>query len=494
MRLFQIHITKKAFSGSRLAAVAVLLPAILVWISSIPAKDGGWDYESYRVQIVLAIDVPGGLAEMLADELPSYVRHRVEASLVPAWKCQTRLAIGAEREQICAAVSASSPAAPEPKSDNEKLLLAAIRWTPECIVVTTREFDRYVQRWGMPIRRESRQQAALSEDVFSLVWYTFSPLAQIELDPKDSNRVVLKPRGALLPRASGAAPLAKPGDVFLPIVRRTTRGGTIEKNGIQVVPWTYIEAAELNDNRITGRVQSASRHPFAAKREGRVDPLALALRADPDATTLHLRSRTAAARPLVGYEVFAQTAGTDSLARVGVSDTAGDVRIAPGKSRVQFFVVKHGGQLMARVPMVAGAERRIEMPLPDDDARLAAEVRLAAVREDLIDVVARRNILISRTRQKIKKKDYDGAEELLRALDDLPGRPQFNQTLSSAASTLKADEPQMQRRIKQLFDATQTLLTQYLDLGPINELKDELREAKSKPGGKTPEPPSARKS
>jgi hypothetical protein len=454
------------------------------------AKQGGWEYENYHVQIIVAIDAPGGVAEQLADALPRYLQRRIEASLIPAWSSNVRLAAGAERRRVFADIDAPAPAPPaDLPSDADKLLLAAVRWTPESVELATREFDRYLQRWGTTIRRDSRQQAALPEQLFAQLWQSFSPLAQIEPDEKDPLKVVLKPRGSLLPRAAGAAPVARPGDMFLPVLRRSTRSGELEKkDGIQNVPWTFIEATEVKNNLITGHVQSASRHPFAGRKQGRVEQLAFALRADPEPTTLQLHSRTAARKPLSGYEIFAQNPGEEALTRLGATDMVGELVIQPAKSRVQFLLAKHGGQLLVRIPVVAGAQRRIEVPVADDDARLAAEVRLSAVREDLIDVVARRNILMARIRQKIKKKDFKGADELVRALDDLPARPQFNLTLSTAEQTLRSDDPQMQRRIKQMFDATQTLLTQYLDLKPINQVKDELRAAQQQPQKATTAP------
>jgi hypothetical protein len=45
---------------------------------------------------------------------------------------------------------------------------------------------------------------------------------------------------------------------------------------------------------------------------------------------------------------------------------------------------------------------------------------------------------------------------------------------------LRSDDPQIQRRIDQLFAGTQTVMTQYLDARPIRELHDELREAQRK--------------
>ena len=70
-------------------------------------------------------------------------------------------------------------------------------------------------------------------------------------------------------------------------------------------------------------------------------------------------------------------------------------------------------------------------------------------------------------------------------LDELPGKQQFDNTLDTSERLLRSDDPMMQRRIEQLFNATRTLMTQYLDRKPINELHDELREASQTPAAKT---------
>ena len=471
----------------QVSAIATLSLASLLLPAATHAKEGGWDFETYRIRITIAIDAPGGVAEQLADKLPRYVERRIDASIFPAWSSTVQLATGPDRSKVFTQIAAP-PNAPPPTlpKDKDKLLLAAIRWTPESIELSAREYDRYVQRWSVPLRRESRQEAAVPEQLFALVWQSFSPLAEFEVDPKDPKRAVLKPRGALLPRAAGAAPWSKPGDIFQPVFRRTTRGGELEKNGLAIVPWTYLETIEVKNNTIASRIQAASRRPFSARRQGRVDQVAIGLRTDPDATILKLHSRTAAAKPLIGYEVFSQNPGEEATARIGLTDSAGQIQISPAKTRIQFVLVKHGGPLLARIPVLAGAQHRVDIPLPDDDARLAAEARLAAIREDLIDVVARRNILMSRARQKIDKKDFAAAQDLLRALDDLPTRQQFDTTVDAAKHAIHSDDPQMQARINQLFDTTQTLLAQYLDIRPINQLHDELREAQSKSPAQIP--------
>jgi hypothetical protein len=464
------------------AFTPTLLTVCLLFASPSHAKDGGWDLEPYRIKITIAVEVPGGLAEQLTNELPRYLQRRIEASLAPAWVCDVNIATGPERAKILATIDAAEPSPPELPKDKDKLLIVAARTAPDGIELSAREFDRYVQRWSPTLHRNSRQDSYISEQIFTLINQTFSPLAQIVLDTKDMRRVALIPRGALLPHAT----IGKPGDIYVPFLRRTMRNGELEKkDGLQTVPWTYIEATEVNDNKIAGRFQSANRRPIIIRRQGRIEPVAIAIHTDPDSLTLRLHSRAATEKPLVGYEIFTQRPGDETLTPAGVSNTAGQITIPPGKTPLQFLLVKHGGQLFAKIPVLAGEKQHLDIPLPDDDARLAAEASLASVREDLVDVVARRNILISRARQKIEKKDYATAQELLQSLNDLPGRQQFKTTLDAAKRTIRSTDPLMQRRIDRLFDSTESLLTQFLDVTPINKVHDELREAQSKSGTKS---------
>jgi hypothetical protein len=469
--------------------------AFLLFISGITkAESGGWEYQPYRVRALIAIDCPGALNEQLQRELPTYLQSRSVAVLYPLWQIEFEAADGPERHNVLSSFANSSMfAAPPNKSSDkddqqanrpDKLLLLTVIRTSTGFAVQSREYDTYVLRWSTPLRRECRQVSALGETLFGLVRQTLSPLARIEVDPQDPQHVTLLPRGSQLPTSPGTQPWAKAGDAFLPLVRRTTRAGALADKGLHPVPWTYLEAIDNGNKPLTFRVRSASRRPFAGRRQGRVEQLAIALRADPADTNLQLVSRKDDKKTLVGYEVLVQNERGEQPARINVSDTTGSVRIPAGASPVQMLLVKHGNQLLARLPVVTGAESSIRLPLPDDDARLAAEARLSALREELIDVVARRNILIARARQKIDKRDLAGAQTLVRTLADLPGKPQFDLTLSTSAQLLRSDDPIMQKRIDQLFQATQTLMTQYLDLKPINELNDELREAQEKASAK----------
>jgi hypothetical protein len=435
----------------------------------------------------VALDIPGGVAEQMTNELPTYLQRRAVAAIGPLWSLNVEVATGATRQRVFGELAAPSDMPPGdiPLTDLDKLVLVTVNWNPDGYSLAAREYDTFVQRWGTPIRRHARQPAALPEQVFAILCHAVAPVAQFELVPDDDKHVTLRPRGSQLMRGAPAEPWIKPGEVFLPIFRRTTRGGQLVENGIQPVSWTFLEVVKSDNPLTTAQIHSGTRRPFGIRSQGRVDQVAVALRSDPAETTLRLRSRVAADKPLVGYEVFVQTDPTkpDALERLGATDRDGKLGVPPAKQRVRLLTIRNGGHLLARLPVVPGAQPEVEVPLPDDDAHLAAESTLAALREDLIDVVARRNILMARVRQKIKTKDFDAAQKLLQEINQLPGRAKFTTEITNAKRRTRSDDPQIQRRIDHLFEGTQAALTQYLDTRPVNELSSELRDAQQKKGG-----------
>jgi hypothetical protein len=445
------------------------------------AENGGWEYEPYGVQAVLALDLPGGLLDALQQQLPTYIQQRVAATLSPAWNFEIKLATSAERAQVFEALQADFTAKPTALvSQHDKLLLLGVRSTGDRFELTAREYDAYVEHWSTPLHRQCPQLSSLPEQLFALMWRTFAPLAQFETEPEHPLSVTLRPRGGALPHADDAPTWAKPGDIFKPVLRRTSRGGELIENGAAAVAWTYIEVEAGKDAAPIFHVRSGSRRPFPTHKQARTEQLAIAVKGDAQPTTLYLHARKTEDKPLSGYDVYFLKNAKDPPTLLATSDAAGKVNIAPTDSPIEMLLIKHGSQLLAKLPIAASAEPLIKVPLPDDNARLAAEERLTALRENLIDIVVRRNIIISRAHQKIEKKDFAGAEALVRSLDELPDRNQFNLTLSTSAQSIRSEDPQIQRRIKQMFDATQTLATQFLDIKPINQLRDELREAQQK--------------
>jgi hypothetical protein len=447
-----------------------------------PAKY--WDIDPYRIHATLAIDAPGELADELAAELPQYIETRAASSVGAIWRLQLELSTGAARRRLLGGMdalgdeelSAATTAA-------DKLVWLSIRATPWGYELAGREYDRYVQRWSATLRSGTRQRDALPEQLFALLRRVVAPLAQFQVDSEDDDRVVLTMRGAALPCRSADFQWTSSDEVFQPILRRTTREGELVENGIQAVPWTYIEAIDEGESqsaagRLAGRVHSGTRRPLGVRRRGRIEQVAIALRADPQTAVARMRSRSEPDKPLTGYEVFVQNTNEAATHLIGLSDERGEIRIEPGPTPIRLLYVKSGGELLARLPVVPGIDDQLDVPLVDDEPRLRAAARMAAMREDLVDLVARRNIYMARVRQQIEEKNWPRARQLLESLDELPGRAQFNQLLSREARLHRANDKQVQRKIEQLFSATQTVLSQFLDPRPISELHDQLRAAR----------------
>jgi hypothetical protein len=451
------------------------------------AEPLGWDYQPYRIHAIVAVDLPGGIAEQVGSTLPTYLERRVVAGIGPLWSVHVELATGDMRHRVLTQLAAvpTTPPADVPLNGIDKIVFISVTCSADGYDLAAREYDTFVERWSTTLRREIQQAEALPESVFALLCDAVSPLAEFDVVPDDEKRVSLRPRGAALMRAGGSELWARPGDVLLPILRRTTRSGQLVEDGIRVVPWTYLQVDERKEDEVFAEIKSGTRRPFGIRRQGRVEQIAIVLRPDPAETILKLRSRITDTKPLVGYEIFAQNdpKKPESLARLGATDRNGTLAVPPAKNALRTIFIKNGGRMLARLPVVPGLVPEIDVPLPDDDARLAAETQLSALREDLIDVVARRNILMARVRQKIKDKDFEGAEKLLAEINELPGRSQFNLELTSAARRMRSNDPQIQRRIDHLFEGTQAALTQYLDTRPISELSAELRAAQEKKGG-----------
>jgi hypothetical protein len=258
--------------------------------------------------------------------------------------------------------------------------------------------------------------------------------------------------------------------------------GRLAPGGAQIVPWTYLEISDVEPTQAVGRIQSGTTRPFVIRQRGRIEQVAIALGAAARETTVRLRSRIQKDKPLVGYQVFSQNTGEHETTLAGTSDDRGLVQIEPGKTAVQMLYIKSGSELLARVPIVPGFETALDVPLPDDDMRMQAAARLSAMREDLVDVVARRNIIIARVRKELEDKNFQQAQQLLEALDELPSRAQFTQNLEREQRRNRTKDPQVQHQIDQLFAGMQTMVGKFLDTQPIADLHEQLRAAQQQKG------------
>jgi hypothetical protein len=227
-------------------------------------------------------------------------------------------------------------------------------------------------------------------------------------------------------------------------------------------------------SRVTARLVTGLRSPLVTRRRGRVDQLALFVHLPAGDTTLELRAADKGARPLVGYQVYSHPVDSKETRLLGSTDTRGALVIAPGDGGVRVLLVKCGGMVMARLPLLPGLTPVALAQVPDDQRRLQVEGLITGFQEELVDLIARRQVLISRIRARIKAGKPEEAKVLFNELRRLRSHQDISRALLVERQRRASDDPRTQRQIDKLFDDTQTVINRFLDSRAIDRLEREL--------------------
>ncbi|NOY42430.1 MAG: hypothetical protein GXP26_11415 [Planctomycetes bacterium] len=452
---------------------------------ALDARQADWGRSAYRIQLHLAAEVPAEAQSNLAANLATYLEQRIDATLYPSWTVEISQPKGPFRHQLLTHLAELTKAKLTEESSPvfDKHMYLVIASTPEGYALKCRELDHATQMLGPMLSRNVQQRRLLGEHCFQLLCKTFAPLAKVRRTEDDPLHVTLHFKGVDLPQQANQSLFVRSGDVYQPLRIRMTRTGEVRPGGINIIPWTYLEYEGRQDESKSNRwrVHSATKHPFGVRRRGRVEYLAIAVRQPPATTRVRFYARHNKQQSLMGYEVFRREPDAEKSQLIGLTDNRGSVEVLPGKANITTLFLRSGNELLAKVPVVPGAKKNLEIPIADDTARLNAQATLTSLREQLIDLVARRNILISRTQGQIEESSFDEARKLLGKLDELPGRAQFAQLISSAQNNRRnhSDEPRIQARIEKMFANTRKLLGRFLDSRPVSDLKAKLRSAQN---------------
>jgi hypothetical protein len=147
---------------------------------------------------------------------------------------------------------------------------------------------------------------------------------------------------------------------------------------------------------------------------------------------------------------------------------------------LQLFLIRNGKQLLARLPIVPGQAEVLEAPLVDDDGRLQAEGAVAALHSRALDLAARREILATRFRARLKAQKFDEAQVLLDEFRTLDSRTDLGRSLDESQQQVQASDRLTQQRIDKLFgEARQLLTVKALADDMVNTLNAELNKARS---------------
>lgn len=469
------------------------------------ADDSFWALSPYRVSIELAVDTKSVPRDLAARKVAEHIQQRADATVGAMWNVNIHvLGVGATMDALATSPADWLRSNPEitlsmktgsgedavdqsqgsevRKTKPDKRILITLRETGLGIIVGGAEQDMLLERVGRPQKQEPCEVRMAPEAAFTLLTDVFSPVATFQVTGDKKEDVELVFRGSSLPRKPAAEPPVEEGAIMLPVLRRTDRDGTVAEEGIQIVPWTYLMVAnsgagEGDSNAYLAKIYSHTRRPFGVRRRGRVNQYAVLLPPGEGSTEVYLHAREKPDVPLTGYQAFLQDGENAKRVSIGSSDIDGIVRVKPGKSAIQVVYIKVGSKVVAKAPIAVGAVERVTIPLLDERKRLEAEAKLSILREELIDLVARRSILGGRVRTKIRQGDLREARKLFNELNDMPGRTQFSLRLSRTRQQSKSDDPRVQQRIDSLFEDTESVLGAFLSLREVGAIREELAAA-----------------
>ncbi len=466
LQLLRFRIPHSAF---RIGVVLALVASIFVAPKCAHAQ-AAWEYTPYQIRVWVALDaapqLPSSLIAALNQSLPS----RVDTVMGPVVQSQLAAAPAKIRGSLLKnldGISVDEIAAAASPSDLEadKIFLTAVSRRGGEPLIRVRELDVRTRQLEPVVERACSGVGALSLALCDVISESFTPLARIEQVNDQSFTLRLRAGGLAIDPASPA--VVEPGMVLRPIIRRNDRSGQPTKGGIQSIPWSFLAVDERHDSVLECSLKSGYRSAIPAKGGVRMERLALLVHPRFDETKLILHSRTDTAKPLTNYEIHQRIPDSTDTHIIGLTDSRGSVTVYRGDGTLETLVVKNGKQLLARLPLVPGYEKTLTAYVVDDDGRLAAEGFVAALYSRALDLVARREILASRIRARLKEGKTAEAQLLLDEFRRLDTRADLNRDLDRYRQQVSATDKVTEQRIEKIFSDAQRLLL-------LKPLSDEL--------------------
>ncbi len=435
-----------------------------------------WELSPYRIGLLVGIEQTPEMTGACRADLLRALLQRAEAYVGAPWQLQVEPVDHTLQEKISRHIEQLEPADVEPQQlAYDKVWVLGISTLPDGLRIAARDFDCRTRRWGVAVVRRLQQPVRLADAAFQSLVDAFAPIARFEVDAEGVIR--LHPRAAALAARDAGIGQAKAGDLFLPLLRRNDRQGNPVPDGIRAVPWTFLVVRKATKGgSLQCELKSGLRRPLSRRVRGRIEQLALGVPARPLPVRLVLRSRADPPQPLVGYDVYVQDGESDRVVELGRSGPTGVVVVPAGPRPLRTVLIKNGDQLLARLPVVGGYQPVVVAQLPDDAVRLDVEGFVQRLRDNLVDTVAQREILIARVDKQMAADQLEAARVTLDRLQTLPTREEFARRIAQHRQRTLAGYPQTQARIDQLYRATEKLLGQFLDADKINRLQSQYNQ------------------
>jgi hypothetical protein len=237
---------------------------------------------------------------------------------------------------------------------------------------------------------------------------------------------------------------------------------------------------------MTAAVETAFTTPFVRNRR-RVELIAIRSQPHYPSTSVRLSLQNSPTGPLVGarvrvYEHLPTEEQPHPDMYELMSDRSGRVEIPKAASDpLRRLVVHSGGALLGSMPFVPGLVRNVSLPLPDDSPRLQAEGNLAIVQGELIDLVARRSVMLAQALSLAQKKQWRQTDEIMAAIEQQPSIASFKAKIlgirvPAVEKARQNGDRTAEARIVAMCRQMEELVERYLDRDPVRETAAEIKE------------------
>jgi hypothetical protein len=431
----------------------------------------------YKIRVLLALAGAPELTATVERDFVAELPGRAEALVGAAWELSVVSAPAAIRADATANIEkVSLEAVVKDSADFDELMLLVVEPAAAGYQVTARQWDLRTQTWSAPVSRPAGHLAKLHDAAIRALVAALGPRGTIET--VDRERVTVRLQASALAPPDPDIELLKPGDALRPVIRVNDAAG----QGAQIArpAWTLLRVEAVTPEKIQCRLECGLRGVTLPPAAGRLESLAAGVARSDRGTKLVLQTGGQHSRRLAGYDVYRALPDGQTGSRVGRSGYDGVVMIPPGPEAMEVLLVRAGATVLARLPLVPGAETELAVVLPDAAPLIEAEGVLAGIQEEIVERVARRETLIAQAKARIEAKRFDDAAAIVRELRELKNRDALLQTFLAERKRATADHAPFERQIDGRFAEVAKLLDQYLSAEPLRKLDEELKAAQGK--------------
>jgi hypothetical protein len=300
--------------------------------------------------------------------------------------------------------------------------------------ISGREWDRESEVMTTVRSRTTRDRRMVAKEVMGLLAELFHPVVQVE--NANPATATLRVKAGHYISSDPAFHQVAVGSLFTPFFRYLDKDRVVQK--IQWLPWSYAGAKEIDRARVHSELLSGVKTPLGAFRRRRMEIRGLAIKPHEKNTTLKLAPKRNLSKPLVGYLVAAYEELPKPIPKddeekkkaeadpdrpkpvIYRSDRFGNVTIPVNKNKkVLWLMIRSGGALLAKFPIVPGAESHMLVECPDDTIRLDVEGQMMLLQGRLIDTIAKRSVVMAMIKSRQKKNESEKVKESLKELKSL---------------------------------------------------------------------------